>query len=66
MEIILNGSIYNTLDRTTLHDLVTTLNTTNSKIAVAVNDNISPKSHYLGTWLNQNDRVEIVSAFQGG
>ncbi len=66
MQIILNGTKHIIEERTTLHDLTSTLNILNSKIAIAVNDDIIPKSHYLNTWLNDNDRVEIVTAFQGG
>jgi sulfur carrier protein len=66
MQIILNGNIHPLNNRTTLHDLVSSLNCNNGKIAVAVNQNIIPRSSYLNTWLDDGDRVEIVTAFQGG
>jgi sulfur carrier protein len=66
MQIILNGTKHIIEERITIHDLISTLNIVNNKIAIAVNDDIIPKSRYLNTWLNENDKVEIVIAFQGG
>ncbi len=68
MNIILNGAIYSTTkDRITVHELIHELkrnNTTN--FAIAVNFAIVPHSRYNEFWLNENDKVEIVTAFQGG
>jgi sulfur carrier protein len=66
MRIILNGNIYQTQDRITLHELVTELKCNNKNIAVAVNQSIIPQGNYLGLWLYDNDKVEILTAFQGG
>lgn len=68
MNIILNGSIYNTESRITLHELVKMLNgsSANTNFAIAVNLTIIPRSRYHECWLNENDNVEIVTAFQGG
>lgn len=35
-------------------------------LAVAVNDAVVPRSVWAGTWLQPGDRVELLSAVQGG
>ena len=37
-----------------------------TNFAIAVNLAIVPRGHYHQFWLNENDKVEIVTAFQGG
>ncbi len=66
MQIILNGNYYNLSERQTLHDLVQILKCDYNNIAIAINQTIIPKSKYLDIWLNDNDQVEIVTAYQGG
>lgn len=66
MQIILNGDIYYTSERITLHELVNELKVENTNFAIAVNFNMIPRSCYHETWLEKNDKVEIVAAFQGG
>ena len=66
MHILLNGEIYSTKNRTTLHDLIQELNFTHTNFAVAVNFKVIPRSNYLELWLKEHDKIEIVMAFQGG
>lgn len=67
MNIILNGKPHSTQDRITIHDLIDTLKRNNStNFAIAVNFAIVSRSRYHEFWLNENDKVEIVTAFQGG
>lgn len=66
MQIILNGNMYTLSEALTLDDLVKKLHCQTGTIAVAVNQNIIPTANYLEYWLQENDQVEIVSAFQGG
>lgn len=66
MNILLNGDNYNTPTKITLHDLISALNLTPGNFAIAVNTQVIPKSNYLNIWLKDNDRVEIVTALQGG
>lgn len=66
MQIILNGNSYNLQERMTLHDLVNELKCNNGSIAIALNQNVIPKTKYLDIWLKEHDKVEIVTAFQGG
>lgn len=66
MQIILNGEIRTIGDKTTLHDLVAQLNYDKGNFAIAVNASVIPRGQYLDTWLQSNDKVEIVTAFYGG
>ena len=66
MQIILNGNNHILEDRITLDDLLKKIYISNNKIAIAINNEIIPRSNYLHTWLKENDNVEIVTAFQGG
>ncbi|WP_029933353.1 sulfur carrier protein ThiS [Thiomicrospira pelophila] len=34
--------------------------------ALALNENFVPKSQYADTFVNENDRIEIVAPMQGG
>jgi thiamine biosynthesis protein ThiS len=66
MQIILNGKSYQIGERITLHELINEVKCTNTNFAIAVNLTMIPRSRYHETWLQENDKVEIVSAFQGG
>ncbi len=66
MQIILNNNLYNTQDKITLNELVKELNCKRNNIAIAVNLSVIPQSDYNDYALNENDKVEIVTAFQGG
>lgn len=67
MQIILNGkSYYTKFERITIHELLSELNIGTSNFAIALNMNVIPSSKYHELWLNNNDNVEIVTAFQGG
>ena len=68
MKISING-IHKEFDsKTSMLDAVTAeLNGKESKgIAAALNDTIVPKQKWQETELNENDRIEIVYAVQGG
>ncbi|GFH35082.1 sulfur carrier protein ThiS [Streptomyces pacificus] len=51
---------------TTLDTLVTTLTTAPSGVAAAVNETVVPRSQWPGTLLGEGDRVEVLTAVQGG
>ncbi len=61
MQVILNGKLYTTPERITLHDLIAELNHDLSNCAIAINMTVIPRSRYHERWLNEND-----NAFQGG
>ena len=65
LQIVLNGSSL-TLKSSSLYDLVDSLNLTNARFAVEVNQEIIPKSAIADYTLTNNDVVEIVIAVGGG
>ncbi|MBY0378862.1 MAG: sulfur carrier protein ThiS [Burkholderiales bacterium] len=66
MKINLNGEIYNFAEKITIHDLLEKVQCTYSGFAVAVNRKVVAKSIYNQYWLTDDDKVEIVTAYQGG
>lgn len=66
MQIILNGDPHQVQDRITLHELIDQLKGTHTNFAVALNQVVVPRSAYHEVWLHANDKVEVVTAFQGG
>ena len=65
LQIVLNGSSL-TLKSSSLYDLVDSLNLTNARYAVEVNQEIIPKSAIADYTLTNTDVVEIVIAVGGG
>ncbi|WP_327236998.1 sulfur carrier protein ThiS [Streptomyces sp. NBC_01317] len=51
---------------TTLDVLVATLTPAPSGVAAAVNETVVPRSRWSGTLLRDADRVEVLTAVQGG
>ncbi|MFJ8627340.1 sulfur carrier protein ThiS [Kitasatospora sp. NPDC093550] len=51
---------------TTLADLVATVSRANTGVAAALNEAVVPRSSWSGTPLRTGDRVEILTAVQGG
>lgn len=67
MNLIVNGKPSSVADTTTVSDLVTSL--TGERVhgvAVAVNDQVVPRSAWHDTALADGDSVEILTAVQGG
>ncbi|WP_399092261.1 sulfur carrier protein ThiS [Streptomyces sp. BBFR2] len=50
----------------TLDRLVATLSTAPSGVAAAVNETVVPRSRWTDTLLGAGDRVEVLTAVQGG
>ncbi|WP_240139164.1 sulfur carrier protein ThiS [Streptomyces sp. MUM 178J] len=66
MSVSVNGEP-RLLDRPTALDaLVATLTTAPSGVAAAVNETVVPRSAWSGTVLAEGDRVEVLTAVQGG
>ncbi len=69
MELTLNGEIfvYDGADAT-LAELIERLGMTTDVrgVAAAVNGKVIPAGHWNATPLHDGDRIEIVTAFQGG
>ncbi|MBQ1125270.1 sulfur carrier protein ThiS [Streptomyces sp. B15] len=49
-----------------LDQLVATLTTAPSSVAAALNESVVPRSRWAATRLDEGDRVEVLTAVQGG
>ncbi|MDQ1011314.1 sulfur carrier protein ThiS [Streptomyces sp. PKU-EA00015] len=66
MNVSVNGETRELADRTTLDTVVAALTAAPSGVAAAVNETVVPRSQWAGTRLGDGDRVEILTAVQGG
>lgn len=62
MQLIVNGETTQVRDRLRLTDLVPDPR----GVAVAVNGSVVRAADWSHTWLRDDDRVEVVTAHQGG
>ncbi|OEV01740.1 thiamine biosynthesis protein ThiS [Streptomyces oceani] len=61
-----NGATHEVSPDCTLDQLVTRLTSAPSGVAAAVNDTVVPRPQWTRTPLATGDRVEILTAVQGG
>ncbi|MEE1755091.1 sulfur carrier protein ThiS [Streptomyces sp. SP18CS02] len=66
MNVSVNGEPRRLVGPTTLDMLVATLTTAPSGVAAAVNEAVVPRGQWAGTLLGEGDRVEVLTAVQGG
>lgn len=66
MLVTVNGGPDHVPDGTTVDDVVVRLGRGRSGLAVAVNDEVVPRSRWASTALQAGDRVEVLTAAQGG
>jgi sulfur carrier protein len=66
MQIQVNGSPAEVADPCTLSALIETLELTNRRLAVEVNEELVPRSLFAEHRLAPGDRVEIIQAVGGG
>ncbi|MFF8292071.1 sulfur carrier protein ThiS [Streptomyces sp. NPDC016309] len=66
MNVSVNGEARRLAGPTTLDALVATLTSAPSGVAAAVNEMVVPRSQWTGTLLGEGDRVEVLTAVQGG
>ena len=66
MEVTLNGDARAVDDGTTVEDVVAGLERGPGGLAVAVNGDVVPRSRWATTPLSPHDRVEVLTAAQGG
>jgi sulfur carrier protein len=64
--VVVNGSTRRIAQGTSVADLVESLGRGNEGIAVAVNLEVVSRSRWAETSLGDGDRVEIMTAAQGG
>ncbi|WPB93774.1 sulfur carrier protein ThiS [Streptomyces malaysiensis] len=66
MTVSVNGEPREIPDGTTLDRLVSTLTQAPSGVAAAVNETVVPRTQWSATPLGDGDRVEVLTAVQGG
>ncbi|MFF1902121.1 sulfur carrier protein ThiS [Kitasatospora sp. NPDC058218] len=66
IELTVNGEPRRVPAATTLAEVVTTLSRANSGVAAALNEAVVPRGSWPLTQLAAGDRVEILTAVQGG
>ncbi|MFI2614102.1 sulfur carrier protein ThiS [Streptomyces sp. NPDC018584] len=64
--VSVNGEVRDVTSGTTLEALVATLTTAHSGVAAALNETVVPRARWSGTVLAAGDRVEVLTAVQGG
>jgi sulfur carrier protein len=66
MNVIVNGAARELAEGTTLAEVVAGLTAAPTGVAVAVNDSVVPRGAWAATVLDDRDRVEVLTAVQGG
>jgi sulfur carrier protein len=66
MNVTVNGAARELAPGTTLAQVVVELTTAAAGVAVAVNDAVVPRGAWTSTVLADHDRVEVLTAVQGG
>ncbi|WP_049572994.1 sulfur carrier protein ThiS [Nonomuraea sp. SBT364] len=66
MKLLINGSPHDVPDGMTVAQAVQTLTTATTGVAVAVNDEVVTRGSWETTALRDSDRVEVLTAVQGG
>ena len=66
MTVVVNGAERALSEATTIAELVRTLGAAPRGVAVAVNDEVVPRSTWDARVLADGDRVEVLGAVQGG
>ena len=64
--IILNGENTQISENTSIEQLLLKLGIQDKRLAVEINQEIIPRSHFSSHTLNEADKVEIVQAIGGG
>ncbi|MET8288306.1 sulfur carrier protein ThiS [Streptomyces sp. NPDC048448] len=66
MNILVNGERRLVAAGTALDTLVATLTAAPSGVAAALNETVVPRTQWSATSLREGDRVEVLTAVQGG
>ncbi|MGP3975190.1 sulfur carrier protein ThiS [Streptomyces sp. 8N114] len=66
LTVSVNGEPRQVTAGLTLDQLVATLTTAPSGVAAALNEDVVPRSSWAATPLGEGDRVEVLTAVQGG
>ena len=66
MQVLINGAAHSVHDACTVRDLVTLLALPEKGIAIAVADAVVPRGRWSERTLLPDERIEILTAVQGG
>lgn len=66
MQVVINGEPREIADGVTITALLTTLGIDLRRVAVELNEQVVPKARHAETFLEPNDRLEIVTFVGGG
>ncbi|MEY9213066.1 sulfur carrier protein ThiS [Thermobifida halotolerans] len=66
MNAIINGEERRLDPDTTVADVVRSLTSAESGVAVALNDDVVPRTAWAQTVVSPGDRVDVLTAVQGG
>ncbi len=66
MQIIVNGQPREAADGVSVTDLVRQLSDREAGIAVALNSEVVPRGSWADTTVTAGDRIDVVTAVQGG
>lgn len=66
MIVTINGAAHEVADGITVAQAVRTLTTATTGVAVALNDEVVTRGAWETTQLRERDRVEVLTAVQGG
>jgi sulfur carrier protein len=66
MNVSVNGETQEIAPGTALDALVRTLTPSFSGVAAALNETVVPRAEWPSTSLSEGDRVEVLTAVQGG
>ena len=66
VEVTVNGEAHEVPSGTTVAELVAAVTGLTAGVAAAVNGEVVPRRRWPGTQLHGGDRVEVVTAVQGG
>jgi sulfur carrier protein len=66
MTLTVNGELRDVQLGATLADLIAVLTPESRGVAAAVNDAVVPRSEWVSKALAEHDRVEVLTAVQGG
>jgi sulfur carrier protein len=66
VSVRVNGQADQVPDGTTVDEVIDRLGCGRSGVAVAVNEEVVPRSQWAATDVRSGDRIEVLSAAQGG
>ncbi len=66
VSVIVNGHSREVEAGTVLADLVASLTSQSRGVAAAVNDAVVPRGEWIALPLREHDRIEVLTAVQGG